>query len=102
MNSPGMIAWRALADGEHPLDRLNRAELRVLQQLSIAASNGEIAQQLSFSVPMVQNHVSQILNKLELANRRDAVRYARRSGLRAAPLPYAPPSSQTRWLPRLM
>jgi DNA-binding NarL/FixJ family response regulator len=33
---------------------------------------------------VVRNHVLHILDKLELANRRDAARYARESGLRAA------------------
>ncbi len=84
MNSPGTTAWRALGDGEHPLDRLNRAELNVLQQLSIDASNSEIAQQLSVPEASVQNHVLHILAKLHVSNRRDAGRLARRNGLRAA------------------
>ncbi len=84
MNSPAMTAWRALAGDDNPLDRLSRAEMRVLQQLSFDASNGEIARQLSVTEQVVRNHVLHILDKLELANRRDAARYARRSGLRAA------------------
>jgi DNA-binding NarL/FixJ family response regulator len=84
MKSPGVTARRGPADPEHPLDRLNRAELKVLQQLSIDASNGEIAQKLSVPEQAVQNHVLQILHKLELADRRDAARLARRHGLRAA------------------
>lgn len=84
MKSPGMTAWRVLADGEIPLDRLTRPEMKVLQELSIDASNGEIAQELNFTMPVVQNHVLHILDKLELVTRLDAVHYARRSGLRAA------------------
>jgi DNA-binding NarL/FixJ family response regulator len=84
MKLPGMTAWRVMADGETLLGRLNRPELKVLQQLSMDESNGEIAQQLNFTVSVVQNHVLHILAKLELANRLDAGRYARRSGLRAA------------------
>jgi DNA-binding NarL/FixJ family response regulator len=84
MDSPGMTAFRVLSEDAHPLDRLNRIELKVLQQLSVDASNEEIAQRLYFSEQTVRNHVLHILEKLELANRRDAARLARRNGLRAA------------------
>ncbi len=89
MDSPGMTAFRALADDPrpadiHPFDRLNRTELKVLQQLSVDASNEEIAHRLYFSEQAVRNHVLHILEKLHLANRRDAARLARRNGLRAA------------------
>jgi DNA-binding NarL/FixJ family response regulator len=84
MKTPGTTAWHALADDEHPLDRLNRAELKVLQQLSMDASNGEIAEQLYATEQGVENHVLNILDKLALANRLDAGRFARRNGLRAA------------------
>jgi DNA-binding CsgD family transcriptional regulator len=90
MDSPGMTAFRVLADNprpadaSHPFDRLNRTELKVLQQLSVDASNEEIAHRLYFSEQVVRNHVLHILEKLELANRRDAARLARRNGLRAA------------------
>ncbi|MGE5603017.1 MAG: response regulator transcription factor [Nitrososphaerales archaeon] len=84
MKSPRVTARRGPGGPEHPLDRLNRAELKVLQQLSMDASNGEIAQKLSVPEQTVQNHVSQILHKLELADRQDAARLARRQGLRAA------------------
>jgi DNA-binding CsgD family transcriptional regulator len=83
MKTPGMTAWRVLDDREHPLDRLNRAELKVLQQLSMDASNGEIARELQVTEQAVGNHVLHIIDKLALLNRRDAVRYSRRSGLRA-------------------
>ncbi len=84
MESPGMTAFRALSEDAHPLDRLNRSELKVMQQLSVDASNQEIAQRLYVSEQAVRNHVLHILEKLELANRRDAARLARRNGLRAA------------------
>jgi DNA-binding CsgD family transcriptional regulator len=84
MDSPGMTAWRVLVDSEHPLDRLNHAELKVLQQLSVDASNEEIAQRLIVSEQAVRNHVLHILEKLDLATRRDAARLARQNGLRAA------------------
>jgi DNA-binding CsgD family transcriptional regulator len=84
MESPGITAFRVLGEDPHPLDRLNRTEFKVLQQLSVDASNEEIAHRLYFSEQAVRNHVLHILEKLELANRRDAARLARRNGLRAA------------------
>ena len=84
MESPGMTAFRVLGEEQHPLDRLNRTELKVMQQLSVDASNQEIAHRLFVSEQAVRNHVLHILEKLELANRRDAARLARRNGLRAA------------------
>ncbi len=84
MKLPGMTAWRVIASGENLLDRLNRPELKVLRELSVDASNGEIARELQMTEQAVRNHVLHILDKLELVTRLDAVRYARRSGLRAA------------------
>ncbi len=90
MESPGVTAFRVLSeevqpiDAAHPLDRLNRTELKVLQQLSVDASNEEIAHRLYFSEQTVRNHVLHILEKLDLATRHDAARLARRNGLRAA------------------
>lgn len=84
MNSPGMTAFRALSEDGHPLDRLNRTELKVMQQLSVDASNEEIARRLYVSEQAVRNHMLHILEKLDLGNRRDAARLARRNGLRAA------------------
>lgn len=84
MESPGITAFRVSSEDAHLLDRLNRTELRVMQQLSVDASNEEIASQLFVSEQTVRNHVLHILEKLELASRRDAARLARRNGLRAA------------------
>ncbi len=84
MNTARNTVRRLLPGHEHPLDRLNRTELKVLQQLSIDATDREIAQRLNVTEQAVGNHVSQILRKLELADRRDATRLARRNGLRAA------------------
>lgn len=85
MKTPGITAWFAVGEtSSHPLDRLNRSELKVMEQLSLDASNEEIAQRLYVSEMAVRNHVLRILEKLELANRRDAARMARQNGLRAA------------------
>ena len=85
MKTPGITAWQVMGDErDHPLDRLNRSELKVMEQLTLNASNEEIAQRLYVSEKAVRNHVLRILEKLELANRRDAARVARQNGLRAA------------------
>lgn len=85
MQTPVSAARSILASGaDHPLDRLDRNELKVLAQLTVNASNEEIARRLYVSETAVRNHVMRILEKLELANRRDAARVARQNGLRAA------------------
>jgi DNA-binding NarL/FixJ family response regulator len=63
-----------------PANLTNR-ELEVLQELNTGATNREIAHALSISERTVKNHVSNILSKLELANRQQVVLYARRHGL---------------------
>jgi DNA-binding NarL/FixJ family response regulator len=84
MKTPGITAWHALAGHEQRLDRLNLGELKVLEQLSMDASNREIARQLYATEQAVENHVLRILDKLDLANRLAAGRFARQNGLRAA------------------
>lgn len=48
-------------------------------------SNGRIAEALELSLKTVQNHVSNILNKLQVADRAQAIVRAREAGLRGAP-----------------
>ena len=63
--------------GDHPLDELTLRELEVLQQLATGATNREIADHLVISENTVKNHVSHILTKLHLENRREAANFAR-------------------------
>lgn len=60
---------------------LTTREMEILQQLSTNASNREIAGRLYISENTVKNHVHNILEKLKLSNRREAVDYARRLGV---------------------
>jgi DNA-binding NarL/FixJ family response regulator len=85
---PG-IASRVLAatSGTHdaalppPADDLTGREREVLAQLAEGASNAQIARKLGLSVKTVQNYVSRILDKLQLADRTQAALYEqRRSG----------------------
>jgi DNA-binding NarL/FixJ family response regulator len=55
---------------------LTDRELEVLRELSTGASNQEIARKLVISLSTVKNHLHNILTKLHLRNRREAMQYA--------------------------
>lgn len=63
------------------IDRLTPREMDVLLELVRGGSNREIAARLYISEYTVKNHIHSILHKLEVANRREAVKYAQISGL---------------------
>jgi DNA-binding NarL/FixJ family response regulator len=74
--------------GEHPQDdpppglsELTTREVEILRELATNASNREISARLFISENTVKNHVHNILEKLKLSNRREAVEYARHVGL---------------------
>jgi NarL family two-component system response regulator LiaR len=56
-------------------------EVEVLRQVAQGLSNQEIAERMVLSERTVRTHVSNILNKLHLANRTQAALYAVREGL---------------------
>jgi DNA-binding NarL/FixJ family response regulator len=62
------------------LDTLTLRELEILSHLSTGATNREIAQKVSISENTVRVHVHNILEKLQLQNRREAREFARRIG----------------------
>ncbi len=65
-----------------PTDRpLSARELQVLRLVAQGLSNQEIATQLMVSERTVRSHVSNILDKLHIANRTQAALYAIREGL---------------------
>ena len=69
-------------NGHHqPPDLLSPRELDILRELSSGASNNEIAARLFLSVNTVKHHIHNLLAKLELENRREAINYARKHGL---------------------
>jgi DNA-binding NarL/FixJ family response regulator len=63
------------------VETLTTREMEVLRMLAADASNREIANRLVISENTVKIHVHKILNKLQLPNRREAGRFARRVGL---------------------
>ena len=60
--------------------RLTRREQEVLALVADGAANAQIARALGLSVKTVQNYVSRILDKLQVADRTQAALYARRRG----------------------
>jgi NarL family two-component system response regulator LiaR len=62
-------------------DALTPRELEVLRLIAQGMSNREIAQELTISRKTVKTHVSNLLNKLHLADRTQAAIYAHRHGL---------------------
>jgi DNA-binding NarL/FixJ family response regulator len=60
---------------------LTAREVDVVRLLDEGLTNGELATRLFLSRKTVDHHVSAILTKLAVTNRRDAVREARRLGV---------------------
>jgi DNA-binding NarL/FixJ family response regulator len=64
------------------LTELTERQLQVLAELTRGATNEEIAARLVISENTVKNHVHTILKKLQLRNRREAVKYLNHPGLK--------------------
>jgi NarL family two-component system response regulator LiaR len=81
------IARKVLQEVSGPSDRpptpapLTEREMEVLRLVARGRSNREIADELAISETTVRRHVSNILSKLHLASRTQAVLYALREGL---------------------
>ena len=61
--------------------KLTPREIEVVNRIAEGLSNKEIAQRLSIEEQTVKNHVHNILDKLQLHNRLEAVQYAREKNL---------------------
>lgn len=60
---------------------LSAREQEILILASTGATNKEIADKLCISIHTVRSHMRKLLDKLQVANRREATVYARREGL---------------------
>ncbi len=69
------------ANTPSPLVGLTSREIEVLQELADGITNQEIATRLYISENTVKNHIHNILEKLSLHNRREAIEFARKNGL---------------------
>jgi LuxR family maltose regulon positive regulatory protein len=63
------------------LEDLSKRELEVLRLLGSSLSGPEIARQLFVSVNTLRTHTKRIFTKLEVNNRREAVRHGKEQGL---------------------
>ncbi len=70
-----------IEESPSPAETLSEREVQVLQLVARGWSNQRIAGELHISEPTVRTHMSNILSKLHLASRTQAVLYALRTGL---------------------
>lgn len=64
-----------------PFPDLTDRENEILELIAGGRSNGEIAQRLSITAKTVRNHVANVFNKLQVADRSQAIVRAREAGL---------------------
>jgi len=74
-----MARMRGVAPALH--DHLTEREMEVLQCMARGLANQEIAEELFIALKTVKTHVSNILSKLEVQDRTQAVVYAFQNGL---------------------
>jgi DNA-binding NarL/FixJ family response regulator len=77
---PEMLPPKLDQDAEARIQLLSPRELQVLRLMIEGLNNTEIAERLFISPSTVKTHVSHILDKLNVSNRVEAVRYALDSG----------------------
>jgi DNA-binding NarL/FixJ family response regulator len=78
------MSKRGVSPQSVPAPRLTNREMEVLRAVARGLNNREIAKELFISENTVKNHIRNILEKLQLHSRMEAVTYAMRTGLRSA------------------
>lgn len=76
-----MLQQHPPADSAPANNSLTERELEVLKRVAQGLDNKEIAARLVISEPTVRTHITNILTKLNLASRTQAVLYALRQGI---------------------
>lgn len=74
------VMQELMRGGKHSVE-LTEREQEVLRQLALGRTNHEIAAALTVSDETVKTHVGNILTKLQLAHRTQAVIYALKKGI---------------------
>ena len=69
------------AEGEEPYDRLTAREREILKLIAEGHTSREIAEMLFISLKTVLGHRTRIMEKLDLHNRTELIKYAMRKGL---------------------
>jgi DNA-binding NarL/FixJ family response regulator len=72
---------RQVERGDEPPDALTERELEVLKLVAEGFTNRQIALKLNISIKTVQTHRANLMDKLNLHDRTELVRYAIRRGL---------------------
>ncbi|MGA7238750.1 MAG: response regulator transcription factor [Bryobacteraceae bacterium] len=72
---------RQILDAADPHEELTPRELEVLRQLALGRSNKEIADTLTIGDETVKTHVGNVLSKLDVENRAQAIVQALKRGL---------------------
>lgn len=80
LRDEGLQPVAPISSASDSLIPLTRRELDILELLAAGKSNQEIAQERVLTLNTVKKHVANILSKLGVANRTQAVMFARKSG----------------------
>jgi DNA-binding NarL/FixJ family response regulator len=75
------FAGNARSPSASAFPELTERELEILELIAAGRSNAEIGQRLGIAPKTVRNHVANVLNKLEVADRSQAIVRAREAGL---------------------
>ena len=72
---------RQIMANDPPMPSLTPRQRQILLSLTRGLSNADIATMLGISLPMVKEHISELLRRLGVANRTEAVAIAMRNNL---------------------